>query len=99
MQIERLGRYPAARRVIAHVSDTHLLSGGAPLGGVADTVGALEQVVAQLSRLGESLDAIVVTGDVTDLGEVDAYRRVRQALEPLADAAGAELVWVMGNHH
>ncbi len=52
----------------------------------------------QISRLGGSLDAIVVTGDVTDLGEVDAYRRVREAIEPLADAAGAELVWVMGNH-
>ena len=33
MQIERLGRYPAAKQVIAHVSDTHLLRGGAPLGG------------------------------------------------------------------
>ncbi len=98
MQIEQLGRYPAAKQVIAHVSDTHLLRGGAPLGGVADTVSALGQVVAQLARLGDSLDAIVVTGDVTDLGEADAYRRVRAAVEPLVDATGAELIWVMGNH-
>ena len=92
------GRYPAARRVIAHVSDTHLLEGGAPLGGVADTVASLERTTGQLSRLGERLDAIVVTGDVTDLGEPDAYRLVRDALEPLSATAGAELVWVMGNH-
>ena len=98
MQIEQLGRYPAANRVIAHVSDTHLLRGGAPLGGVADTVRALGQVVAQLARLGDTLDAIVVTGDVTDLGEADAYRRVRAAVEPLVDATGADLIWVMGNH-
>lgn len=94
----QLGRYPAARHVIAHVSDTHLLAGGAPLGGVADTVTALERTTNQLGRLGGALDAIVVTGDVTDLGEPDAYRRVRSALEPIAEATGARLVWVMGNH-
>lgn len=95
---EQLGRYPAARRVIAHVSDTHLLRGGALLGGVADTVGALDQAVAQLSRLGDRLDAIIVTGDIADLGEVDAYRIARATLEPLAESTGARLVWVMGNH-
>lgn len=94
----QLGRYPSARYVVAHVSDTHLLEGGAPLGGVADTVLALEHTVAQLAQLGEVLDAIVLTGDVTDLGEPDAYRRIRAALEPLAEATGAQLVWVMGNH-
>lgn len=98
MEALRLGRYPAAKWVIAHVSDTHLLDGGAPLGGVADTVGALERTAAQLARLDDRLDAIVVTGDVTDLGEPDAYRRVREVLEPLAAASGAELFWVMGNH-
>lgn len=94
----RLGRYPAAQTVIAHVSDTHLLAGGAPLGGVADTVGALDQAAAQLRRLGSGLDAIVVTGDVADLGEPDAYVRAKSALEPVAAETGARLVWVMGNH-
>lgn len=94
----QLGRYPAARRVVAHVSDTHLLAEGAPLGGVADTVTALERTTAQLARLDGTLDAIVVTGDVTDLGEPDAYHRIRAALEPLAAETGAELIWVMGNH-
>lgn len=98
MTAVQLGRYPAARRVIAHVSDTHLLHGGAPLGGVADTVDALERSAAQLARLGHRLDAVIVTGDVADLGEPDAYRLVRDALEPLAEATGASLVWVMGNH-
>ncbi len=98
MTFPGLGRYPAARHVIAHVSDTHLLQGGTPLGGVADTVGSLGRTVEQLGRLGASLDAIVVTGDVADLGEVDAYRRAREALDPLAAAIGTRLVWVMGNH-
>lgn len=94
----RLGRYPAARATIAHLSDTHLLAGGAPLGGVVDTVAALERAVAQLERLGTTLDAVVVTGDIADLGEPDAYRIARDLVEPLAAASGAELVWVMGNH-
>ncbi|MFF2270822.1 metallophosphoesterase [Agromyces sp. NPDC058136] len=96
--MERLGRYPAANTVIAHVSDTHLLAGGAPLGGAADTVAALAQTAAQLERLGTSLDAIVVTGDVADLGEPDAYVRARAVFDPLAESTGAELIWVMGNH-
>jgi len=94
----QLGRYPSARHVIAHVSDTHLLDGGALLGGEADTVQALAQAASQLGRLGTTLDAIVVTGDIADLGEPDAYRRVREVLEPLAAAAEARLCWVMGNH-
>lgn len=98
MEHPQLGRYPAASQVIAHVSDTHLLDGGALLGGVADTGAALTQTVRQLERFGTALDAIVVTGDVADLGEDDAYAQVRAALEPLAAAAEAALVWVMGNH-
>ncbi|KRC63019.1 3',5'-cyclic-nucleotide phosphodiesterase [Agromyces sp. Root81] len=98
MQHPQLGRYAAARHVIAHVSDTHLLHGGAPLGGVADTVAALAEVSEQLERLGGSIDAIIVTGDVADLGESDAYRLARASLEPLAERARARLIWVMGNH-
>jgi Icc protein len=98
MDHPRLGRYPAARHVIAHLSDTHFLAGGAALGGLADTVAHVDRAVAQLTRLAGSLTAIIVTGDVADLGEPDAYRRIRDALEPLADQTGARLVWVMGNH-
>ena len=98
MTHQRFGRYPAARHIIAHVSDTHLLQGGAPLGGRADTVSPLRRLADQLARLGTSLDVILVTGDVADLGEPDAYRIARESIMPLVDATGAELVWVMGNH-
>jgi Icc protein len=98
MTFPQLGRYPHARHVVAHVSDTHLLDGGRLLGGVADTVAALAQAAEQLARVGGALDAVVVTGDVADLGEPHAYRLAREALEPLSAATRARLVWVMGNH-
>ncbi|MFP3822267.1 metallophosphoesterase, partial [Bacillus sp. SIMBA_008] len=42
--------------------------------------------------------AIVVTGDLADLGEPDAYRRLRAAVEPVAAELGAPVIWVAGNH-
>ncbi|MRX45107.1 phosphodiesterase [Agromyces kandeliae] len=98
MDHPRLGRYPAARHVIAHLSDTHLLEGGARLGGRADTVTQLERASEQIARMAGGIDAILVSGDIADLGEDDAYRRVRAALDPVAAATGARLIWVMGNH-
>ncbi|MCJ1694638.1 phosphodiesterase [Rathayibacter caricis] len=94
----QLGHFRAADRVIAHLSDTHFLAEGAPLYGVVDTVARLDQALARLAERGGRLDAIVVTGDVADRGEEDAYRRVKAALDPLAARFGAPIVWVMGNH-
>lgn len=96
--MQQLGRYPAAGRVIAHVSDTHVLTGDALLGDAVDTAGNAAELAEQLGDLGAELDAIVVTGDIADVGEPGAYRRVRELLEPVAVDAGAELIWVMGNH-
>lgn len=94
----QLGHFRAADRVIAHLSDTHFLAEGAPLYGVVDTVARFGQALARLEERGGRLDAIVVTGDVADRGEEDAYRRVRAALDPLAARFDCPIVWVMGNH-
>jgi 3',5'-cyclic AMP phosphodiesterase CpdA len=94
----QMGQYPPASHVIAHISDTHLLGEGRSLYG---KVPVEERLVAALQRLEASPvrpDALVFTGDLTDLGEPDAYRRLRAAVEPVAQRMGAELVWVMGNH-
>lgn len=93
-----LGQYPAARHVVAHVSDTHLLAGGAALYGAANTIATLEQAMVQLERLDPAPEAIVFTGDLADLGEPDAYERLKAVVVPAAERMGAEIVWVMGNH-
>ena len=94
----QLGQYPAASHVIAHVSDTHLLAGGRPLYGKVNTIEHLSQALAQLERSTAKPQAIVFTGDLADLGEPDAYTRLRDLVEPVAARMNAQVIWVMGNH-
>ncbi|WP_100365935.1 phosphodiesterase [Diaminobutyricimonas aerilata] len=94
----RWGQHPAADLVIAHISDTHLLTGGVPLNGSIDTVANLHLAMERLAGSGIDFDALVFTGDLTDLGEPGAYDILRDAVEPVAARLGAEVIWVMGNH-
>ncbi len=94
----QLGQYPAASHVIAHISDTHLLAGGRPLYGKVNTIEHLGQALAQLERSTAKPQAIVFTGDLADLGEPDAYLRLREIVEPAAKRMNAQVIWVMGNH-
>lgn len=94
----QLGQHPAPSHVIAHVSDTHLLAGGRPLYGKVNTIEHLTQALLQLERSIAHPQAIVFTGDLADLGEPDAYVRLRELVEPVAERMGAQIIWVMGNH-
>ena len=94
----QLGQYAPATRVIAHISDTHFLGGTRPLYGAVDTDRNLATALAQLERSGASPEAIVITGDLADLAEPDAYERLKAQFEPAAARLGAQIIWVMGNH-
>jgi 3',5'-cyclic-AMP phosphodiesterase len=93
----RAAEHPRPDYVLLHISDTHLISDGSLYGAVAadDRLGEL---LEQLKHSGLRPDAIVFTGDLTDTGEPEAYRKLRKLVEPFAAELGAELVWVMGNH-
>ena len=93
-----LGQHPAAARSIVHLSDTHLLAGNRPLGGRYDTAANLAVTLAAVERTGIRPDVIVFTGDLTDLGEPEAYAALRAEAEPFAARLGAPIVWVAGNH-
>jgi len=80
------------------VSDTHLLAGNTPLGGRFDTAANLARTLAAAEATGIRPDAIVFTGDLTDLGEPEAYAALREAVQPVAERLGAPVVWVAGNH-
>jgi 3',5'-cyclic AMP phosphodiesterase CpdA len=94
----QLGQYPAPRHVVAQVSDPHLLAGGRLQYGVIDTEARLRLALDRLARLEPRPQALVFTGDLADRAEPAAYARLRELVEPAAEAMGAEVVWVMGNH-
>lgn len=91
-------QYGAPRHTLIHISDTHFLGEGRPLYGAVDTDSPLEQALRQLEASGIRPEALVFTGDIADLGEDDAYRRIRGIVEPAAERLGARVLWVMGNH-
>ena len=88
----------SASHVIAHISDTHLLGGDRKLFSTVDVARNLTRVLDRLRAGEQQIDALVFTGDLADIAEVDAYRWLRSQVEPAAAELGAELVWVMGNH-
>ena len=90
--------HPDASVVIAHLSDSHLLAGGVPLAGLIDTEGHLRDTAVRLRIAAAGAQAIVVSGDVADLGEPGAYALARDILEPVAADLGAPLIWTAGNH-
>lgn len=92
------GSHAPASHVIVHISDPHLLAGGARLGGRFDVDDTLHRTLDAIRATSSDPAAIVVTGDLADLGEPDAYRRLRAAVEPLAAELGCPVVWVAGNH-
>ena len=94
----QLGQYAPPTHTIAHLSDTHYLGGKRPLYGAVDTDRTLARALEQLERSGTNPSAIVITGDLADLGEPDAYVRLRDELEPVAKRMDSKIIWVMGNH-
>jgi 3',5'-cyclic AMP phosphodiesterase CpdA len=96
--VEQPGQYPDPSHTIAHLSDPHLLAGGALQYGHVDTEARLTAALARLGRLDPAPEALVFTGDLADKGEPKAYQRLRELVEPVAESIGAQVIWVMGNH-
>lgn len=97
MQI-RSAEHPRPNHFLLHISDTHLLAGGRSLYDRVPSEEHLRRLFDEFETSGARPDAIVFTGDLADRGEPDAYRRLRDIVDPVADDLGAKVVWVMGNH-
>ena len=82
---------------ILHLSDTHLYGDGRLQYGTVDTLAALDRVLARAASL-TAVDVVVVSGDLSDDGTADSYRRLKGTLEPWAAERGAVTVYAMGNH-
>jgi Icc protein len=86
-----------ARHVILHLSDTHLVGGGRRLYGDVDSRARLAQILAENLASGRHPDMVILTGDLADAGEADAYRELRAMMRAFEER-GSQLVWLMGNH-
>ncbi|MDT8325837.1 MAG: metallophosphoesterase [Roseovarius sp.] len=82
---------------ILHLTDTHVTVPPHRVSDKLDTFAllgsAITRIVADLDRIGP-IDAVVVTGDLTDLGDAESYRLLRRQVERLG------LPWfaIPGNH-
>lgn len=91
------GQHSPASRTLVHISDTHLLAANRPLGGAYDTHANLRAMLDRIEKI-PAADALVITGDLTDLGEAEAYVDLKRMVEPVADRMGVDVIWVAGNH-
>ena len=89
---------PAPTHVIAHLSDPHLLAGDRLLGGHIDTEAQLRQAMNRVEESDEEIDAIVISGDLTDSADSRAYALLIEIVQPVAGRLGAALVTTGGNH-
>ena len=83
--------------VLAHLSDTHLTAVGTRYNDAIDADAALHRAVAVVQdsvASGRRLDAVVLSGDLTDTGDPDAYRRLAAAVATI----DAVPIFVVGNH-
>ncbi len=80
--------------LLAHLSDIHVSDPDSLIASFSDGAAQLEAVVVQLNGLDRNVDAVVITGDLTDRGHPDQYARLRELLAPL----DAPIYLLAGNH-
>jgi 3',5'-cyclic-AMP phosphodiesterase len=96
--VTAFSQYPEPTHTVVHLSDTHFLANQRAQFDRVDTDRRLQHALARLQAKISRADLVVVTGDVADLGEPDAYDRIAGLVEPVVAGLNAKLLWVMGNH-
>lgn len=80
--------------LLAQISDLHIKRPGALAYRRVDTAAHLERCVARLNALEPKPDAVVITGDLVDLGSVAEYTLLKTLLAPLT----MPIYLLVGNH-
>lgn len=86
----------APTHTVIQLSDLHL-STAPPRPGIEDGLETLEVILDDLERAALRPSAIVLSGDLADAGEPQAYRRLRRLVDGAADSH-SPVQYVMGNH-
>jgi 3',5'-cyclic-AMP phosphodiesterase len=82
---------------ILHLSDSHLFGDDTLQYDRVDTLAALRRVLERAGAV-DRADAVVLSGDLSNDGSAESYRRLRDLVEPWAAQRGAEVLYAMGNH-
>jgi len=80
----------------AQLSDTHICVPGGRLFNGVDSATQLQKALDWLLSEHIRLDAVLISGDLTQDGRVEEYRHLRQLLSPIANKLPVYLV--LGNH-
>lgn len=91
-------QFPDPQHTILHLSDTHFVEDGGLLHHSVDSDANLVSLFEGFENSSIAPEAIVITGDLADNGQADAYVRLRRIIESAAARYGAEVIWVIGNH-
>jgi 3',5'-cyclic-AMP phosphodiesterase len=85
-------------RTLLHMSDTHILPTDQDRLQGVDTLQNVREVLRRAVNSGIRPDALVVSGDLANHGELESYRRLRAELVAGAERLGAQLIVAIGNH-
>lgn len=81
--------------LISHLSDIHLFAKESNSQLIRpDIAQALRCIVADIAAFEPAIDAVVLTGDLTESGTPEDYALLRQLLAPLS----AKVLAIPGNH-
>ena len=72
-----------AFRLVAQLSDTHIVAPGERCIGAVDTAQHLREAVTTILALEPAPDLVLVTGDLVNDGQAEQYTHLRQLLAPL----------------
>jgi len=80
--------------LLAHITDTHILPPGEVLYGEIDTAQHLADTVQEINRMKPVPDVVMVTGDLVENGQDDAYLHFIDLIKPLE----MPVLVIPGNH-
>ncbi len=87
---------PIMAKIVLQLTDIHLFANPAEIIRHCNTDDTLSAVLSQAKKdhFFKSLDAIILTGDLAQQGELEAYQRLANHITPLK----CPTLWTPGNH-
>ena len=83
---------------LVQITDLHIVGEDDALPGGVDTAAGLRRALQAVADAGVRPDALVLTGDLTEHGRPEQYRRLRAIIEPAAAELATPVVYAAGNH-